>query len=92
MKHNFIKRIFCRNTQKKLIKSGKLLPCPWCGKRVADVGTIASHEYMDEDTPGYYWSSTHFDVVCDFNSGGCGGHTGPYNSAAEAVAAWNSRK
>lgn len=75
----------------RLTEQGVLLPCPWCKKTVAHVGTYAEHECMDEDDPGYGWSSTHYDVVCDFTAGGCGASTGPRESAEEALADWNTR-
>ena len=67
-------------------------PCPFCGKNVPHVGTVAEHEYMCEDDIGYWFGSTHFDVVCDFNNGGCGASTGKnYATAEEAIEAWNRR-
>lgn len=76
---------------KWLTEAGVLVPCPWCGKMVVHAGTIAEHEYMDEDAPGYDWCATHYDAVCDATNGGCGGHTGPYKTEEEACLAWNTR-
>ena len=76
---------------KRLTEPGVLLGCPFCGKMVAHVGTIAEHELMDEDAPGYDWCTNHYDVVCDATNDGCGGHTGPYKSEKEARLAWNTR-
>lgn len=70
----------------------ELKPCPFCGKAVANVGTVAEHEYMDKDSLGYEFSSTHFDVVCDYENGGCGASTGKqYATPEEAIDAWNNR-
>ena len=80
-----------KEAAKRLTEKGVLLGCPWCGKTVAHVGTIAEHELMDEDTPGYDWCATHYDAVCDATNGGCGGHTGPYKTEEEARLAWNTR-
>lgn len=80
-----------KEAARRLTDAGVLIPCPWCRKRVAHVGTIAEHEYMDVDAPGYDWCSTHFDVVCNATNGGCGGHTGPYDSEKVARLAWNTR-
>lgn len=76
---------------KRLTEQGVLLGCPWCGKTVAHVGTIAEHELMDEDAPGYDWCANHYDTACDAINGGCGGHTGPYKCEYEARLAWNTR-
>lgn len=73
-------------------KVTELKPCPFCGKAVPHVGTVANHEYMWEADIGYDFCSTHFDVVCDYNSGGCGASTGKnYATAEEAIEAWNRR-
>ena len=42
-----------REAAKRLTDAGVLVPCPWCGKMVVHAGTIAEHEGMDEDVPGY---------------------------------------
>lgn len=80
-----------KEAAKRLTEAGVLLPCPWCGKLMAHIGTIAEHEYMDEDTLGYDWCATHYDAVCDATIGGCGGHTGPCENEYEARLAWNTR-
>ena len=80
-----------KEAAKRLTDAGVLLGCPWCGKTVAHVGTIAEHELMDEDAPGYDWCANHYDTACDATNGGCGGHTGPYKSEYEARLAWNTR-
>ena len=76
---------------KRLAEKGVLLGCPFCGKMVAHVGTIAEHELMDEDALGYDWCANHYDTVCDAINGGCGGSTGPCESEREARLAWNTR-
>lgn len=70
----------------------ELKPCPFCGKSVAYVDSVANHGMMDEYESNYSWSSTHYDVVCDYNSGGCGASTGKDNATPEeAIEAWNRR-
>lgn len=70
----------------------KLKPCPFCGKSVANVGTVAEHELADEYLPEYGWSTTHYDVVCSALLGGCGASTGKNNETAEkAIEVWNRR-
>lgn len=70
----------------------ELKPCPFCGKTVANVATVAEHEYTDKDSVGYGFASTHFDVVCDYENGGCGASTGKqYDTPEEAIDAWNRR-
>ena len=80
-----------KEASQRLTEAGVLATCPWCGKAVAHVGTIAEHELMDEDAPAYDWCANHYDVVCDATNGGCGGHTGPYKSEKDARLAWNTR-
>ena len=75
----------------RLTEQGVLLECPWCGKTVDHVGTIAEHELMDKDSHGYDWCANHYDAVCDATEGGCGGHTGLCKSEREARLAWNTR-
>ena len=70
----------------------ELKPCPFCGKNVPNVGTIADHEFTCEDDMSYEYDSTHFDVVCAATAGGCGASTGKrYETPEEAIEAWNRR-
>lgn len=70
----------------------ELKPCPFCGMSVADCGTIAEHEFMDEGSANYAFDSTHYDVVCCVLSGGCGASIGKMYETPEAAAeAWNRR-
>ena len=70
----------------------ELKPCPFCGKSVAHVDSVANHGMMDEYESNYSWSSNHYDVVCDYNSGGCVASTGKDNATPEeAIEAWNRR-
>jgi hypothetical protein len=70
----------------------ELKPCPFCGKNVAHVGTVAEHEKMDIHDVDYDWCSKHYDVVCDLLKGGCGASTGKqYETPREAIEAWNRR-
>ncbi len=70
----------------------ELKPCPFCGKSVANVDSVANHEMIDEYEPDYSWRSKRYDVVCDYNNGGCGASTGGNNATPEdAIEAWNRR-
>lgn len=70
----------------------KLKPCPFCGKSVAHVDSVANHEMMDEYEFDYSWGSNHYDVVCDYHNGGCGASIGKDNATPEdAIEAWNRR-
>lgn len=70
----------------------ELKPCPFCGSTIIDVATVAEHELMDADHNDYVWCSTHFDVVCDAQNGGCGASIGKNNATPEeAIEAWNRR-
>lgn len=70
----------------------ELKPCPFCGKSVAKVATIAGIEMMDTDNINYAWSIRHYSVVCNYLSGGCGAMVGTsHETEAEAIEAWNRR-
>ena len=71
---------------------GELKRCPFCGKDVAEVGTVADHAFMDRDDTAYYWASRSYSVVCNFLKGGCGAATSSrFRSEEEAIEAWNRR-
>ena len=70
----------------------ELKPCPFCGKSVAECGTVAEHECKDKNSLGYEWCAEHFDVVCNYIKGGCGASTGKsYATPEDAIEAWNRR-
>lgn len=69
----------------------KLIPCPFCGKSVADCMTAADAEMIDEDNELYDLWTHYFVVVCRFDYGGCGSSTGGHPTAEEAIQAWNRR-
>nr|DAP58851.1 MAG TPA: restriction alleviation protein [Caudoviricetes sp.] len=69
----------------------KLKPCPFCGGIKIFVGSVAEIEYMDETNENYVLDSGVFQVVCDYNSGGCGASSGCCLSKDVAIAAWNRR-
>lgn len=70
----------------------ELKMCPFCGRSVAHVGTIAEHEFLDRDDNCYKYCSTHYEVVCDFHRGGCGASTGgSLSTPKQAIEAWNKR-
>lgn len=73
--------------------SDELLPCPFCGDRVALCFVSASEEWasFNEDEPFPHSESWH--IVCDashpFN--GCGASAGFEPTKDAAAAAWNRR-
>ena len=70
----------------------ELKPCPFCGKSVADVDTVANHEMIDSDAIDYFWCAEHYDVICDTRNGGCGASTGKnHKTPEEAIEAGNRR-
>lgn len=65
----------------------ELEPCPFCGKSVAVVCTVAEVNGHDNK-----WSNTHYVTVCDFEKGGCGSCGTCNNETPEQAAeAWNRR-
>ena len=67
----------------------ELKPCPFCKTRRSILMTLAEIELID--TPTEYQMS-HYGVVCDYQSGGCGASTGwQYTSEEDAIEAWNRR-
>lgn len=70
----------------------ELKPCPFCGKSVAFVDSIAEIEHIDEGDPFYENSLNRFTAVCNYNAGGCGATNGFWHkSKEEAAQAWNRR-
>lgn len=75
----------------------KLLPCPFCGKEVAEITNLQECEmcanFEQEDLcpnfeqPGACGKL----VVCNVLKGGCGAATGWHQFTEEAVEAWNRR-
>ena len=62
--------------------------CPFCGKSVAEVCTVAELDGDEENE----WSNTHYIVVCDHDEGGCGSCGTCTNETPEQAAeAWNRR-
>lgn len=65
----------------------ELKPCPFCGKSVAESGTIADLLITDDD-----WDEAHYSVICNYNNGGCGMMLGYwYETEEDARNAWNRR-
>lgn len=66
----------------------ELKPCPFCGKSVAAIFTVA-------ETDGDYdneWANTHYVAVCTYEDGGCGSCGTCRNETKEKAAeAWNMR-
>lgn len=66
----------------------ELEPCPFCGKSVAYVCTVAEVDGDDDNE----WSNTHYVTVCNFDNGGCGSCGTCNNETPEQAAeAWNRR-
>ena len=84
--------IFCSdNSCGDVVKDGdgsmkdKLKPCPFCG----GTDTLCINRETDkwENKPWTY----QYQVICDWNSGGCGSSSGFYDSMEDARDAWNER-
>lgn len=72
--------------------SKKLKPCPFCGKKTAEVTTVAYAEEIENDNPYYSLYCNFYTVVCNYNNGGCGSSVGKqYETTDEAIEAWNRR-
>ena len=69
----------------------KLKPCPFCGGTKIFVGSVAEIELTDECDENYDSYNSQFQVVCDFNVGGCGASSGSYRRKTTAIEAWNRR-
>ncbi len=70
--------------------SNTLLPCPFCGKQIAEIGTCKNMEECEhfEECPAV---EPYVCVVCSINRGGCGASTGYQEGVEQAIAAWNRR-
>jgi len=68
----------------------KLLPCPFCGKQIAEIGNCKNMEECEhfEECPAV---EPYVCVVCSINKGGCGASTGYQEGVEKAIAAWNRR-
>lgn len=65
------------------------VPCPFCGKSVALVGSLFEIS-GGEDSSSY--SYDHYSVVCNYNKGGCGASIGYfYKSELDAISAFINR-
>lgn len=64
----------------------ELRPCPFCG-RPDTMCFSNNHEECDDDID----VPTMYIVVCSMHDGGCGAHSGYYETKWEAAAAWNRR-
>ena len=66
----------------------ELKRCPFCGKNLALIGTIA--DLCTDDNAEY--NKSHYIVCCDFVRGGCGATIGwQYTTEEDAADAWNRR-
>lgn len=67
-----------------------LLPCPFCGKQIAEIGNCKNMEECEhfEECPAV---EPYVCVVCSINKGGCGASTGYHEGVEKAIAAWNRR-
>lgn len=86
---------FRKATEKPMIETdelklkAELKPCPFCKTRRAELLTLAEIELIDNPTE---YQMSHYGVVCDYQSGGCGASTGwQYASEEDAIEAWNRR-
>lgn len=79
-----------KKNKDKFKKNTKLLPCPFCGKRIAIILTASELEDCD-DTFEKLYGIENVAVVCTFNKGGCGATSGYRGSKKAAIKAWNKR-
>ena len=61
-----------------------LLPCPFCGKKVAGI-------YHDNPYSPDRFGDMMVSICCFVFDGGCGASSGWYDTKADAIAAWNRR-
>ncbi len=68
----------------------EMLPCPFCDKDVAEISNCQELEGCRhfEKCPA---TEPYVCVVCNMHEGGCGASSGYYDSAANAIGAWNGR-
>lgn len=72
----------------KYLAGLEVKPCPFCSQ-VAPITTQDVREaYEDDAVPD---AANFISVVCDFNNGGCGGHSCFQPTLQEAVESWNRR-
>lgn len=65
------------------------IPCPFCGKSVALVGSLSD---LSEGEDLSEYDRNHYSVVCDYNEGGCGASVGQfYESELDAISAFIGR-
>lgn len=64
----------------------ELKPCPFCGSSSAPKIYSANDADDEDNYPDQY------QVVCDFNNGGCGSASGYRGTEEEAVVLWNTRR
>ena len=62
----------------------RLKPCPFCGSETAPF--VGQHFNEVRRQYDFQWQ-----VVCNFNNGGCGGSGGVRPDEGAAIAAWNRR-
>ena len=75
-----------------------LLPCPFCGRSVAELTTAKELEYckkFEEDTcPCFEFGEATcnlYTVVCNYQIGGCGATSGYFTDRDKAIMRWNTR-
>lgn len=65
------------------------VPCPFCGKSVALVGSLFEISYGENSSA---FCHDHYSVVCNYNEGGCGASIGLfYKSELDAISAFINR-
>lgn len=56
------------------------IPCPFCGKSVALVGSLFEISDGEDSSP---FCHNYYSVVCNYNEGGCGASIGQQYKTAE---------
>lgn len=67
----------------EFLMAKRIRVCPFCGH-----WAVLGNNESDEDYNAYF---PYFQVVCDFNKGGCGASGGFRKTIDEAIDAWNER-
>lgn len=81
-----------KNAAKECTDKGIAIPCPWCGKSVAVLTSMAEAVCNDEKDPNYKMFSEYPIYCCDMSKGGCGNYMCNCGySKYWALFSWNTR-
>lgn len=69
----------------EIARDERLRPCPFCGS------TVAPHATRWWNDSRKIYEEHQWQVICNFNKGGCGGASGVRGSEFLAIELWNRR-